>query len=75
MNIKDIKKLRKKLPAHYAKELSERLVNINPTEVSRVFNGEITRSTIVNPVISEALSFLAEQKVEEEKLAKALAEL
>ena len=52
--------LRKQLPYHYAKLISEKLDNVGSEQVRLVFRGEITNPVTVEKVFTEALKLKAQ---------------
>ena len=84
MNVKDLQKLRKKLPPKFAKTIAE-MVNekrtiselyptkVNAYQVSKVLRGVIKDPVIVADVVEQAIELVARQKKQSQRLSKVLA--
>lgn len=74
MEIKELQKIKEKLPAQYGKEIADIIAdpNIDNITVSRVFNGEITDMAIVTTVIDGATKLIRARKKLQSKIKTAL---
>ncbi len=71
MITKHLKKLKAQLPSKYGKTIAGNLQNdaITARTVVLVFNGQITNTDLVTPIVEEAIKLVAKTKKLQQKLA------